>query len=141
MLAELEQRLGRPLNQVFDLIVGTSAGAITAAALGGGKSCESCGVLYKLVVRKAFSVLQNEGGEGGHVANGQQAEDDPSGGGAVGGGGWWQKLVASGSSMKRVLMTGAKYDASPLMQALTEGFGEAEAESRMVESSLRLPPN
>jgi len=27
------------------------------------------------------------------------------------------------------------------MQALTEGFGEAEAESRMVESSLRLPQN
>ena len=43
---------------MFDLIVGTSAGAITAAALGMGKDCSACETLYKLIVRKAFSVLQ-----------------------------------------------------------------------------------
>jgi len=36
ILAKLEERLGRPLWQVFDLIAGTSTGGIIAAAIGAG---------------------------------------------------------------------------------------------------------
>ena len=48
---------------------------------------------------------------------------------------WWTKLVQSGSSMRRVLFQGAKYDAGPLMQVLQSQFGEAVSR-RMIEASL-----
>ena len=38
VIAELEQRLGRPITDYFDLIAGTSTGAITSAGLAVGKS-------------------------------------------------------------------------------------------------------
>jgi len=38
VLAELEERSGKPLNQCFDLIAGTSIGGIIALGLAAGRS-------------------------------------------------------------------------------------------------------
>src|SRR5689334_17399667 len=47
VLAEVEALLKKPLCQHFDLIFGTSTGAIIAALLGKGKSVEQIHTLYK----------------------------------------------------------------------------------------------
>lgn len=47
LLRNLEERLGIPLHQAFDLIVGTSTGGIIAVALGMGVSCDDIVNLYR----------------------------------------------------------------------------------------------
>ena len=46
LLVELEKRLGRPLNQVFDLITGTSTGAIEACLIACGYSANEIVSFY-----------------------------------------------------------------------------------------------
>jgi hypothetical protein len=50
--------------------------------------------------------------------------------------GWWSKLMQSSSSIKRVLLQGAKYDATPLLTALRAVFG-AWCEQCMVDHALQ----
>lgn len=53
-LNRLEQKLGSPLHQHFDLIAGTSTGAIIACALAVGKSTEEIVQLYRDRGREIF---------------------------------------------------------------------------------------
>lgn len=46
VLAELEKKIGKPLNEHFELIYGTSTGSIIAALLGLGKSVQEIKTLY-----------------------------------------------------------------------------------------------
>lgn len=54
-LAEFEAALGRPLHNAFDLIAGTSTGAITAAGLCIGKSAEEMIGFYRDHGREIFT--------------------------------------------------------------------------------------
>lgn len=54
-LREIEQRLGRPIAQSFDLIAGTSTGAIIAAGLALGISAEDMHNFYVRYGRQIFS--------------------------------------------------------------------------------------
>ena len=57
---------------------------------------------------------------------------------AAAGASWWQKLYQSGSSIRRLVITGAKYDALPLVSSLREGFAGAgiDADDSMIHSAL-----
>ena len=46
-LNRLEQKLGAPIGQFFDLIAGTSAGSLTACALASGMRTEAIISLYR----------------------------------------------------------------------------------------------
>ena len=46
LLAEIEDRLGRPVTDYFDLLAGTSTGAITAACLAAGKPAAAVKAFY-----------------------------------------------------------------------------------------------
>ena len=54
-LAELEQKLGRPIAECFDLIAGTSTGGIIAAGLALGRSAEEMNDFYKDYGKQIFS--------------------------------------------------------------------------------------
>jgi len=54
-LEEIEALVGRPLHQTFDLIYGTSTGAIIASLLGLGKSVDEIKALYKDHVVKVMA--------------------------------------------------------------------------------------
>jgi len=54
-LAELEQKLGRPLSDCFDLIAGTSTGGIIAAGLASGRSAEEMNNFYRDYGKQIFS--------------------------------------------------------------------------------------
>ena len=55
VVAELEQRLGRPIADYFDLIAGTSTGAITAAGLAVGKTGNELVKFYEHYGRQIFT--------------------------------------------------------------------------------------
>ncbi|MEN1678028.1 MAG: CBASS cGAMP-activated phospholipase [Planctomycetota bacterium] len=55
LVAELERRLGRPLAGHFDLVAGTSTGAITAAGLAAGMPGEELVRFYKRFGRQIFT--------------------------------------------------------------------------------------
>lgn len=55
LVAELEQRLGRPITDHFDLIAGTSTGAITAAGLAIGMSGADLVQFYEQYGRQIFT--------------------------------------------------------------------------------------
>ena len=55
LVAELEQRLGRPLAEYFDLIAGTSTGAITGAGIAVGMSGSDLVNFYQQHGRKIFT--------------------------------------------------------------------------------------
>lgn len=57
VLNEVEALVGRPLCETFDLIYGTSTGAIIAALLGLGKSVEDIESLYRLRVVSVMGQL------------------------------------------------------------------------------------
>ena len=54
-LAELEQKLGRPIADCFDLIAGTSTGGIIAAGLALGRSAEEMNNFYRDYGEQIFS--------------------------------------------------------------------------------------
>ena len=54
-LMELEQKLGRPISECFDLIAGTSTGGIIAAGLALGRSAEEMNDFYKNYGKQIFS--------------------------------------------------------------------------------------
>lgn len=57
LLMELERRLGRPIHQCFDLIVGTSTGGILAATIGiKRQSLEFALNLYRKLGKKIFEL-------------------------------------------------------------------------------------
>lgn len=56
MLRELEERTGRQIHELFDLIVGTSTGGLLAVAVGLRKlSLDECDHIYKVLGQKVFS--------------------------------------------------------------------------------------
>ena len=55
LITELESRLGRPVTDYFDLIAGTSTGAITGAGLAVGKSGAELTDFYEQYGRQIFS--------------------------------------------------------------------------------------
>ena len=55
VVTELEQRLGRPITDYFDLIAGSSTGAITGAGLAVGKSGAELVQFYEDHGRQIFS--------------------------------------------------------------------------------------
>lgn len=56
-LVRLEARLGRPCGEIFDMLAGTSTGAIIAAGLALGVSARGLLALYRELARKAFAGL------------------------------------------------------------------------------------
>jgi hypothetical protein len=53
MLRELEERTGRQIHELFDLIVGTSTGGLLAVAVGLRKlSLDECDHIYKVLGQK-----------------------------------------------------------------------------------------
>jgi len=56
LLRALEERTGRPIHQMFDLVVGTSTGGLLAVALGLRKfSLDECEAVYKVLGQRVFS--------------------------------------------------------------------------------------
>ena len=162
ILHALEQRCGRPLHSLFDLIVGTSAGGIIVSGITSGMEMTEIQRIYSFVVKGAFSAPKSEaarsratqsppglgaefssarvaarpagmGSEGGGGAGAGHKEDEVAADGAKRG--WWSKLMESSSSMTRVLFQGAKYDAAPLLEALETVFG-AWCHECMIENAL-----
>ena len=58
LVAELEERLGRPVHEFFDLIAGTSTGAITGAGVAAGKTGAELVEFYEQHGRKIFTPRQ-----------------------------------------------------------------------------------
>lgn len=61
MLAELETLTGKPAYDLFDMVAGTSTGAIIAAGLCVGKTAVEILEIYKTTLPKAFGVQQGIG--------------------------------------------------------------------------------
>lgn len=59
MLAEIEKQINQPLNQYFNLIAGTSTGAILAAAIASGKSSQEIVKLYQQEAIRIFPYSNN----------------------------------------------------------------------------------
>jgi patatin-like phospholipase/acyl hydrolase len=57
-LAELERMLGSPLHRYFDLVAGTSTGAIIGSAIAAGKSMVDVSELYRALGREVFGTRQ-----------------------------------------------------------------------------------
>lgn len=57
LLAKLEERLGKPCNQIFDLIAGTSTGGIIALALSAGIKAK---VVQELYLEKADKIFYDD---------------------------------------------------------------------------------
>ncbi|KAI8470882.1 MAG: hypothetical protein J3K34DRAFT_520933 [Monoraphidium minutum] len=102
LLRQIERRAGRPIWQLFDVIGGTSTGALLAVALGMLRlSLDDCNDIYTMLGRKVFNQST--------VA----AEDA----------GWREslyKLYATGSHSVRFAVYGFKHDAAPFEELLRE---------------------
>ncbi len=59
MLAEIEKQINQPLNKYFNLIAGTSTGAILAAAIASGKSSQEIVKLYQQQATRIFPDSNN----------------------------------------------------------------------------------
>ena len=142
MLRALEEQCGRRLCEVFDLVVGTSAGGIIVSGIASGLSAGEIERVYSFVVDRAFSRPKSkraagEGeAEGGGAGRGEEDSGAEDGREVKESWGWWSKLMHSSSSMKRVLLQGAKYDAAPLLSALRAVFGRWCEES-MIDHALQ----
>jgi hypothetical protein len=56
LLRALQQRTGRPIHTLFDLIVGTSTGGLLAVAMGLRKfTMDECESIYKVLGKQVFS--------------------------------------------------------------------------------------
>lgn len=95
-LAEIEEKVGSPLHEYFDLIAGTSTGGIIALGLGLGFSAKEILGFYESEGPKIFSQDQT-----GSVAEAKK---------------WWRAT--------RWAVKGPKYDASNLELALAKIFQE-----------------
>ncbi|HHH81865.1 MAG TPA: patatin, partial [Chloroflexi bacterium] len=56
-LVELERQLGKPSPELFDMVAGTSTGAIIAAGIALGLSARGLLALYRDLARRAFQRL------------------------------------------------------------------------------------
>ena len=122
LIAELEERLGRPIHEYFDLIAGTSTGAITGAGVAAGKTGAELVDFYEQHGRKIFTPREP------HSPRGWIR--------------WFYPLV------KRLLQkrTGqdfddffrAKYCPFALEDAFTHGFG-AKTLAEVVDTRLIVP--
>ncbi len=61
MLAELEKMTGKPAYELFDMVAGTSTGAIIAAGLCVGKNASDILAIYKTDLPQAFGTQQGIG--------------------------------------------------------------------------------
>ncbi|KXZ56156.1 hypothetical protein GPECTOR_1g133 [Gonium pectorale] len=111
-MRHIERRVGRPLHTLFDLVVGTSTGAIVAVGLGLLQfSLDQCEAIYTGLGHKVFNQAQ----AAAQAAGGAAA--------AAGGGGWRDSLfrVVRGTSTNlRVAVYGFKHDASTFEELLKQ---------------------
>ncbi|GBF89188.1 phospholipase A [Raphidocelis subcapitata] len=102
LLRQIERRAGRPIWQLFDVIGGTSTGALLAIAVGVLRlSLDACNDMYTMLGRKVFN------------QNTVVAEDA----------GWREslsKLYATGSHSVRFAVYGCKHDAGPYEELLRD---------------------
>ena len=82
MLRALEEQCGRRLCEVFDLVVGTSAGGIIVSGIASGLSAGEIERIYSFVVDRAFSRPKSK------RAAGEGEAEGGGGGGGQWGGGW-----------------------------------------------------
>lgn len=120
MLQELENRTGQRIYDLFDLIGGTSTGAMLAVAIGIGKlSLKQCSDIYKTLGYRVFN---------------QAHEEDQTG--------WKESLFRmyrSGQQGLRVVMAGCKHDASTfesLLQETCSSFIDKEIGSLYIDSAV-----
>jgi patatin-like phospholipase/acyl hydrolase len=122
-LARIEQEIGTPITDHFDLIAGTSTGGITALALGLGEPAARIRDLYEKRGSQIFT-------RRGHVRI-------PC----------WQRACLTFAKRKFPtldlgVLQRSKYPAEPLREALTEVFGSRTLEeataSRLVIPSVDL---
>lgn len=64
VIAQLERELGRPIENYFDLVAGTSTGAITGAAIARGKSGQELLEFYARYGRQIFTPREPHAPEG-----------------------------------------------------------------------------
>eukprot|EP00210_Caulerpa_lentillifera_P000261 g254.t1 len=110
MLEKMEQKTGRRIHELFDLIAGTSTGAMLAVALGIlNLSLTQCEDIYKKLGYRVFN----------------QAQKDEQNG-------WTDSLARmyrSGQQGLRVVMAGCKHDASAFEKLLKELCSQATKDS------------
>ena len=113
ILREIETRVGQPLTEMFDLVCGTSTGAVLSGLIAIRKNnLVTCADLYRDLARKVFTST-------GAVSEGESS--DPSSP--------WARLIGYTNMMK----TGAFYRSKPLVAVLKQLFGE---DRRMIDTSL-----
>lgn len=127
LLKKIEIQAGQPLQELFDLVVGTSTGALLAVALMlKGMSLEECEAVYKEMGRKVFQ----------HPVH--SSENDES----------WMSVFYRSLHMKtehvRAVVVGCKHDTEVYEQMLKEkcfipSVGPYKIESLIDTSALKVP--
>ena len=126
-MRQIERRCGRPVHELFDVIGGTSTGALLAVAVGVLRySLDACHEVYALLGREVFG----GGGGGGQAASSDGAAATGAASSsaataaavaadadaAAAAAGWrdaLRQLYATGSHTVRLAVSGCKHDAAP----------------------------